>query len=382
MKILYCIPALYNPGGMERVLTEKVNYLVSLADYEIFIVTTDQQAKDLRFPLDSRIKLFHLDIDFNSHYNYPLVKKYIAHRKKMKQYKASLIKLLNDFQIDVCISLCGKEIDFLSSLPVKSKKIAEIHFAMNFRKQFLVSRKSGFIWALLGDLRTLSLKKSVKGLDKLVVLTKNDRQQWEKTHSNIIQIPNVNPLESLEVSDLLQKKVISVGKLDPQKGYDLLIESWKIVSNKHPDWVLEIYGQGEWEEKLKSRSKELQLESSFFLCGLTDDVQTKYLNSSIYVMSSRYEGFGMVLVESMSCGLPVVSFDCEYGPSEIITNEVDGFLVEPNNIQSLADKICVLIENDTLRKEMGNNALSSVKRFDKENVMSRWVSLFESMVSI
>ena len=382
MRILYCIPSLSNPGGMERVLTEKVNYLSSLDNYEIYIVTTDQMGEPIRFALDERVKLYHLDLDFDSHFDEKLIRKYILHQEKIATYKSKLSSIINELNIDICVSLCGKEIDFLYSLPVKCKKIAEIHFAMNFRRQFITSRKKGLIWQWFGTIRTYQLKRSVNKLDKLVVLTNNDKIQWERTHSNIMHIPNPNPFSNPELSNLGNKSVISVGKLDAQKGYDMLVEAWAIVSEKHSDWNLDIFGQGEWEIKLNRRIEELGLVNTIRLRGLTANVQSEYIQSSIYVMSSRYEGLPMVLIEAMSCGLPVVSFDCEYGPSEIISNGIDGFLVESNNIEQLADKICVLIENDTLRKEMGKNALSSVKRFDKDNVMIRWVNLFESIVSI
>lgn len=379
MKLLYCIPALYNAGGMERVLAEKVNYLVNLPNYEITIVTTDQKDRSIRFPIDNRIQLEHLNIDFDGHYSENLLKKYILHKKKLRVYKRRLLKILVKLEIDICISFCGKEIEFLNDLPVKCKKIAEIHFAMNVRKQFLTSRYSGKLWSFLGEIRTYQLKQSVKGLDKLVVLTKADQKQWEQTHDNIIQISNPNPLDSKIVSTLENKKVISVGKLDAQKGYDMLLDAWLPVSHQNPEWELDIFGIGEWEEMLKEKIIQLDLIGKVNLRGATIDVTTQYLNSSIYVMSSRYEGLPMVLIEAMSCGLPIVSFDCEFGPREIITNGKDGYLVKPNNIKGLGDKINFLIENTQKRKIMAKHAIESVKRFSKNEIMEQWTGLFEQL---
>jgi glycosyltransferase involved in cell wall biosynthesis len=380
MKLLYCIPELYNAGGMERVITEKVNYLATLANYEITIVTTDQQDKDIRFKLDNRIRLIHLNIDFDSHLNEKLFKKFLLHKRKLKLYRSKLIRIINELGVDICISLCGKEIEFLGNLPVKSKKIAEIHFSMNNRKQFILARHTGFIWSIFGDIRTYQLKKSVINFDKLIVLTNNDFQQWKNTHKNVLLIPNPNPLSNSIYSNLKSKRVITIGKLDPQKGYDLLIESWALVARKFPDWSLDIFGVGEWEHKLRSRIDELSLTTKVNLCGLTDDVLSNYLNSSIYVMSSRYEGLPMVLIEAMSCGLPIVSFDCEFGPSEIISDGKDGFLIPANDITQLAEKICMLIENKSLRMEFGLRAKNSAKRFSKLPIMNQWISLFDSLV--
>jgi len=381
MKLLYCIPALNNAGGMERVLTEKVNYLINRPDYAITIVTTEQKNRDIRFALDKRIRVVNLDLNFNDHFENTLFKKYVLHKTKLKSYKQKLTELITELNIDICISLCGKEIEFLSDLNVSCKKVAEIHFSMNNRMQFIMSRHNGFIWKSLGKIRTYQLKKSVSKIDKLIVLTQKDKTQWERTHNNIICIPNPNPLSNQTVANLDRHRVITVGKLDAQKGYDILINVWALVHQKFPFWKLDIFGVGEWNEMLYNRICELDLSDSVKLCGLTNNVTEEYLKSSIYVMSSRYEGLPMVLIEAMSCGLPLVSFDCEYGPSEIITDAVDGFLVEENNLEKFAAKICLLIENDELRKDMGNMASINVQRYSKDKIMNQWIGLFESLVT-
>ena len=379
MRLLYCIPSLYNAGGMERVITEKVNFLINTPNYEITILTTDQQGETNYFQLDSRVNVIHLNINFKAHFSYGLIKKYLSHKRKLKFYEKKLAQIINKLEIDICISLCGKEIEFLDKLKVNCKKVAEIHFAMNVRKQFLTARHNSHFWQLLGDIRTKQLKQSVKGLDKLVVLTKADLQQWAKTHKNVIQIPNPNPLNNSKYSLLDQKQVISVGKLDPQKGYDLLVEAWSLVVLKHPNWVLNIFGKGELKQKIIDKIEEFNLIGKVNLCGLTNNVVDNYLKSSIYVMSSRYEGLPMVLIEAMSCGLPMVSFDCEFGPREVIKNKENGFLIEPNNINKLADKICLLINDENLRKEMGAKSIESAKRFSKEKIMEEWLKLFKEI---
>ncbi len=379
MKLLYCIPALYNAGGMERVLTEKVNYLISLAGFEICIVTTDQNNKPLRFELDSRVKLIHLNIDFNSHLSYGLLKKYVLHHKKIDLYKTQLKEIIDIEKIDVCISLCGKEIEFLNNLDVKCKKIAEIHFAMNFRKQYLLARHKGWLWEVLGTIRTQQLKHSVKNLDKLVVLTSADKEQWELAVNNVIKIPNPNSLSNQSSAELNNKKVVSIGKLDPQKGYDMLIDAWYLLAKEYPDWELNIFGTGEQEDVLNEKIKNLDLLGKVNLRGTTTDVASQYLQSSLYVMSSRFEGLPLVLIEAISFGLPVVSFDCEYGPREIIKNDFNGFLVKPNDIITLAKKVKYLIENPEKRKMMGVNAKESSKKYEKEQIMKKWVLLLEGL---
>jgi glycosyltransferase involved in cell wall biosynthesis len=383
VKLLYCIPSLYNKGGMERVITEKVNYFATQPGYEITIVTTDQQGKSICFQLDNRVRVINLNIDFNGHFSANLFKKFILHKLKLKQYKKELLHLINDYKIDICISLCGKEIDFLAKMHLRSCiKIAEIHFSMNNRKQFITSIHKGFFWRLLGAIRTFQLKQSVKNLDKLVVLTKADEFQWRSTHNNIIQIPNPRPFENTIQSKLDSKRIITIGRLDAQKGYDMLVLAWALVAKKHDDWFLDIYGIGEWKEMLEKEISRLNLKEKVILHGVTNDVTSCYKQSSAYVMSSRYEGLPMVLLEAMSYGLPVVSFNCECGPGEVITDGVDGFLVEATNINQLAEKISLLIENEHLRFQMGKQAFTNVRRFDKMPIMQQWIELFESFAIV
>jgi glycosyltransferase involved in cell wall biosynthesis len=379
MKLLYFIPSLYNPGGMERVLTEKVNYLVKELGYDITIITTEQLGRTCFFPLSDKVKLKNFDIDFNKHFNLNYLNRIIAHYKKLRLYKKKIQYIIENINPDICISLCGKEIEFLSKLKTTIPKVAEIHFAMNNRKQFIMSRKSGVFWEFIGNLRTAQLKKSIKKLDRLVVLTSADKKQWPKSFKNIIHIPNPNPLKGDQISIVQNKRVITVGKLDPQKGYDLLVEAWIIVAAKHPDWTLDIFGQGEWYDLLSKKIKHLNLINKINLRGISKNIEIEYLDSSIYVMSSRYEGFAMVLIEAMSCGLPVVSFNCQYGPSELIVNGENGFLIPPNDLKELANKLCFLIENSDIRRKMSIKAKEYSKKYEISTIMKQWDTLFKSI---
>ena len=159
----------------------------------------------------------------------------------------------------------------------------------------------------------------------------------------------------------------------------MLISAWQIVAIKHKDWILNIYGDGSLRNELKKQINDLNVSSSCILNSATDNIMSKYLESSIYVMSSRTEAFGLVLIEAMSCGLPCVSFDCPFGPSEIIHNSIDGILVEPNNIIKLADSINFYIENEAMRLKAGVNARMNVERFNPDIIMRKWTDLFQSV---
>ena len=173
------------------------------------------------------------------------------------------------------------------------------------------------------------------------------------------------------------KRVIFVGRLDPQKGYQYLNDIWRIVEKRHPDWRLDIYGEGADLQENKSMIPQGQ---QVYPHAQTINILDKYKESSILVLTSVYEPFGLVMPEAMSCGIPVVAFDCPYGPSEIITDGTDGFLINCYDVEAFADKLCLLMENDALRKKMGQNAILSSQRFTKDKIVPQWISLFESLV--
>jgi glycosyltransferase involved in cell wall biosynthesis len=170
-----------------------------------------------------------------------------------------------------------------------------------------------------------------------------------------------------------------VGRYNDAKGYDYIIPAWDIVHKIHPDWTLDVYGSGELHDDVVRWIKERHLEDSMILHDPTDQIMEKYLESSICVMSSRYEGFPMVLVESMASGVPCVAFDCPFGPRNIIKDGEDGLLIDYLNTQALAEGICKLIEDKELRSSMGCRARKNILRFSREHVMQQWVTLFESL---
>lgn len=175
------------------------------------------------------------------------------------------------------------------------------------------------------------------------------------------------------------KQVIAVGRYVPQKGFDRLIPAWQLVARKHPDWILRIYGDG-MREQLQQQIDSLGITASCILEPTVSNIVDKYCESSIFALSSRFEGFGMVIIEAMACGVPPVSFTCPCGPQDIISDGKDGLLVEDGNIEQLAEKISYLIENEDIRKKMGQQARMDVQRFRIENIAEQWKQLFESLI--
>lgn len=372
MKIIYCLHGTYNSGGMERIVISKANYLAKVG-HDVSIVTVEQKGRKPFFEIHPKITLFDLHINYANDNDrgflwkiFSFLIKKVIHRKRLTAY-------LKTNKADIVISTFGNEVTFLPSIKDGSKKIAEIHFSRFFRMQF--DRKG--VWNLVDKCRSIKDLKVVNKYDKFVCLTYEDREYWS-SNSNLVVIPNFVNYYPLKCASLKSHTVIAVGRFSYQKGYERLVDAWKIVARHHPFWVLKIFGSGEKYDYVNNRIIEGKLEKVIEIHEPIPDIQQEYLNSSIFVLSSRYEGLPMVLLEAMSCGLPVVSYDCKCGPKDIIEDGEDGFLVPEGDVDDLARKIMLLIENEELREQMGTKAFQKSKLYSQETIMAKWEEMFKS----
>lgn len=377
MRILYIYPELTIKGGADKVIIDKANYL-STHGYEVIIVTESQMGRDIIFPLLSSVRHIDMSLDFNKQYTQNIIRRFFTYFSFMRKYKSQLRAVINKEKPDIIITTIGRSIDFLADLNVGGIKIAEAHTTKNhLRSLHLMEEKGGLYKFLAGYLRRTICRK-VSKLDALVVLTQNDADDWKEA-KRVVVIPNSVPMYSSANSSLTNKQAIMVGRYNDAKGYDYLIPAWSLVHQKHPDWVLNVYGSGELHDQVIQWINDYQLEETIILHEPTDNIMEKYLESSICVLSSRYEGFSMVIAEAMSCGVPCVSFDCPHGPRTIIANGEDGLLVEYLNTKALADGICKLIEDENLRIQFGCRAKQNIQRYSQEKVMGQWHQLFKSL---
>ena len=365
---------------MERVLTLKANYLASELGYEVHIVTTDQNGQGFFYPLATSI--IHYDLGINYSQDATFKQKLLNLSRRNKIYKARLSEYIKENKIDICISLGSKEVFFLNKLSNLCKVICEWHFAQNSSLVLAKANYSSTLMAkLIGGIQVRRLIKATKKLDALVVLTKEDQKVWQRTNKNIVQIYNPSSYEVTELSDLMNRRFISVGRLEAQKGFEYLIQAWSKVYDKHPDYTLDIFGAGSLRGFLQDEIDRRHLAGVVTLKGSTNDIQSEYLTSSGFVMTSRFEGFPMVLLEASSFGLPLVSFDCVSGPKEIIRNGYNGYIVDLFDTDSLADSIIKIISDDELRVQMGKKAVEVVSEFSIKNIMHQWDTLFKRVVS-
>jgi glycosyltransferase involved in cell wall biosynthesis len=217
-----------------------------------------------------------------------------------------------------------------------------------------------------------------KCFDILVTLNQSDSDDWAKYVKTKI-ISNIAHLNSTGLfSELKSNRVIFAGRYTYQKGIPDLFKIWEIVYERHPDWHLDLYGDGNIQEI--SCSEDERLQKNIHVHQPDSNIFERYLESSVFVLTSLYEPFGLVMPEAMSCGLPVVAFDCPSGPANIITDGLDGYLIKNRDIDEFAEKLCQLIESPQLRHEMGKAAIQSSQRYSTEQVMPQWIRLFQELI--
>lgn len=378
MKIVYLYTALTTVGGADRIIIQKANYLADVMGHEVYIVTDSQAGRAVVFPLSSKVRHIDLGINFDRQYRHGLLLRSLYYFTLMFVYRRKLGRLLERLKADIVISTLGRDLDFLTQLKDGSRKVRESHIAKPYSRNFHLLEQRGFPYRQIARYWRKKQEKGVSRLDALVVLTEHDAGNWASIKQAFV-IPNSLPFYPQYGSSCKNKRIISIGRLNEQKGYERLIEAWAIVNRKHPDWEVNIYGEGTEYEMLKSLIEKHKLGKNFKLCQPVRNIQEKYMESSMYVMSSRFEGLPMALLEAMACGLPCVSFNCPHGPAEIITNGEDGLLVENGNIKELAEAICLLIEDESKRIRMGTQAKTNIQRYSQKQIMEKWNNLFHSL---
>lgn len=357
MKICFLIANLSGNGGTERVTSMIANGL-SARGIEVEIITCKGSEKGI-YTLDSNIKVNFLHSETN---------RFSLFRKLTNIIKIWTITWKHKFDIVIAVDIYL----YLYLLPVQftrlSKCIAWEHFNYYIAsmRYSLIARKSAIRWA-----------------DKVIVLGEKDLQNYKlhcRNTNNMIYIYNPVAFQATEYKGVDSHRIIAAGRLTKQKGFDLLIDVWNIIESDsliESKWELDIFGDGEEKENLNTKIESYGLKH-IHLKGYTNDLENEMSKSSIFVLSSRYEGFVLVLLEAQAKGLPCISFDCKEGPSEIIDDGINGFLIQESNIQDFANKLMLLMNNRDLRLNFGRNAHNNLQRFKLDSVLDSWENvLFE-----
>ena len=343
MKIVFSSSSLSHRSGIERVACHLANLLVEKLDYQVSIITRDIENTEVAYPLNSTITIKNLI--GNNFIFYKKIQYYID------EYNPNYIIVHNMGKLTLLCSFLKKR---------NSKIISLEHISFNSRSRWI---------------RWIS-KLLYSKLDKVITLTQNDMlnyQSWVKECYTIYNISPFNPIStSININKLItNKKIIAIGRLTYQKNFEALLSAWKIIQDKIDDWSLEIYGVGEEYQFLRNIIDTNKLKN-VKLMGLTNQIEKIYQQASIFVMSSRYEGLPMVLIEAQTFGLPIIAFDCPYGPSEIINHNKNGYLVTNQNIERLASYILNLAQQPNKIISFSKQALKDSERFQEKNILKLW----------
>lgn len=366
MKVVYVYPTLASWGGVERILIDKMNLLAQDMNYKIYILTYNQGEHPIPFQIESCVS--HIDLQVRTHVAY----RYSGIRKlweQVKRYRWLYLRLKNqllEINPDIIVTTTAGELPIICRLKKKIPLVVESHGGYHHLIDY----------ATMSIAHRLDIRYRyylLKRADVIVSLTNSDANLWRGKYPQVRVIPNIArllPLTSAP-SSLSSKRIIYVGRLAEQKGIPELMAVWRIVHHKHPDWQLEMYGEGDHDYVR-------QLANGITLHSPVTDIFSCYCASSMLVLTSRWEPFGLVIPEAMSCGLPVVSFEGD-GPSSIITDGKDGFLIKNRDVGDFSDRVCQLIENRELRQRMGQTAIQSVQCYASSQIIPMWKDLFESL---
>lgn len=377
MNIVYIYKSLAQKAGTERILIDKMNYLCK--EHQVYIITYEQGEHPISFPIDNRITHIDLNVRFFTRYKFNRFKRLYTYFIMKQTFKKKLFKVCKNINpnIIICTTYAAPLISILQNVSThfKAKFVIEAHTIKDKIKK--KDDFSNIVLCLCAKIWDWQLQKSISKCDALITLTPNDAQSWYKIKRPYV-IPNFITYPTYTTLNESQT-VITAGRLEYEKGYDLLIDIWKLVYQKHPEWELKIFGDGSMKEMLTKKINAYQLNSKIHIIPPVNNIYNEYMKSAIYVSSSRFEGFGLSIAEAMSCGIPCIAFDCPYGPRNIIKQNEDGILVNNLDILSLANKLNYLIEHKDIRIKMGENARINIARYASENIMKIWDNLFNEI---
>ncbi len=345
-------------GGVEQVTSGLCNSLVD--DYEVHLVSY-LHTSELKYKLDPRVKYTYFESSA------------MRISELRRKHNTTLYKYFEQNDIDVAI-IEGSYSGYISY----TKK--------NNTKTKIVFADHGAILNQIKDIKTtLARIFASRYADKIVTLTEKNLHQYRKLFflpkRKLTYIYNWidTALPHSESYDADSKRIVSAGRFSREKGFDLLIKAFAPVAKRHPDWTLDIFGDGEFFEDIKALAKELGISDNVNFLGMRSDLRERYGDYAMYILPSYHEGLPLVLLEAKLNRLPIVSFDISTGPSEIVENGVNGILIKPYDTDKMAEAVCSLIESRELRQKMSDKSENNIEKFSKETIKNRWKALIEEL---
>lgn len=361
-KLLYITNGINGAAGLERVLSIKANALASMG-YDVHIAVLNDGGVNPVYPFSAQITIHSIRY-FGSFY------------RATRMYLSAIRKLVQSVKPDV-ISVCDDGFKaFL--LPHFIDFRCPVVYERHVSKIVDLGPTPGALKALLVQMKYKIMNRLATKFDRFVLLTEANREEWHLRRITVI--PNPLPFFPESPAALDQKVVIAIGRHAYVKGYDRLLEVWKCVLQEHPDWQLHIYGKIEPTLRLAQLAEKLQINQAVHFLPPVQNIEDKLRNASVLAFTSRGEGFGMVLIEAMACGVPVVSFDVPYGPKEILATGRAGFLIPEGDCELMARRLSELITSKSLREKMGAAGRQEAVRYQTDAVIAQWHSLFNSLL--
>ena len=384
MKLAFLCNNMKSTNGVERVLSQRLSLLAESGMYEVYLITYNQYGAPFSFPISDKVHYVDLATRYIERCSYHGLYQYWDRFFSRRLFVRSFRQCVEDIKPDVvtCVDMHLADLRAVVSLKNDVMKVVECHCGLSAYFNDLEKIENRY---KRKRERTLKQKliRTIGMFDRIVVMTEEEKTKWN-FGDKVVFIPNMlvsYPEDFLERT-ITHKRVISVGRYAYQKGYDMLMQAWKMVEDKHPDWSLHIYGSHDGDmgdyDQLRHAIDDNTMRN-VYLHSVTTDIYTKYYENDFYVMSSRFESFGLVLIEAMSCGLPIVSFDCNYGPRSIVTDGETGILVPPYDVKKLALSICFMIEHNDERMKMGRNARVAILKYKPERIISFWQHFYQSL---
>lgn len=380
MKLTYFIDSLSYKGGAERIISEKMNYLSALDGYEVSVITCYQFPDTMpnSYYLSDRVRQINLCIPAHRQYQYSYPKRFWVKWHYHRMLLSKLQEAVDAIDPDILTGVSYSLGDVVCRVRCRGAIVIESHEARFFTaSDLLYKQTSNLSKTFTKFYRSTYLRTIEKYADTVVTLTESDALEWRKA-KRVVTIPNFSSMPISRLSDGNSKRIIAVGRFEWQKGYDRLTAIWRIVSDTHPDWQLDIYGEGSLKNEFVNSVKENGLRN-VAVHDFTTNISDKYAESSICILTSRFEGFSLVLLEALRHGLPCVTFNCPFGPGEVVDDNRCGYVVEDGNIGSFAERLCSLMDSHETRKLFAAAAIEKAKVYDKDAIMDKWISFYKSM---
>ena len=377
MKIVYVYATIATIGGTERMITEKANYMTNVFGYDVTIINCFQQPDENNaFPLSDKVKQINLGISYLYQYQYKYPKRLWIKFQIARQLRKEISKTVKEADPDILISVSRFKADIISAIKCRAKKITECH-EVRYNTLYAPGLSKPFHIRVFMKIHEYIYFKSIeKHADVIVTLTSKDKELWKRA-KRVEVIPNFSIMPVVKYSDCTAKRIISVGRFEWEKGFGRLIEIWKYVYAKHPDWHLDIFGEGPMLNTLKTLMN-IYKSKNIIIHPFTTNISLEYTNSSICVVTSYYEGFSLVILEALKHGVPCIAYNCPFGPESLIEDARNGFLVEDSDTRLFAERICRLIEDYELRTHFSQAGIDKSKQYNVKNIMNQWKSLFET----